>query len=111
MRYGPVQEQQAPVLTILGRLVDIGAEARTAARAMTLAAQGRGTEGASTSSATYKLSEVRALPPLARSRFLRAWRKLKGDEAPATVAIPASAAVASSADIALLLPSPGTRNP
>ena len=68
MRYGPVQEQQAPVLTILGRLVDIGAEARTAARAMTLAAQGRGTEGASTSSATYKLSEVRELAAIERSR-------------------------------------------
>ena len=31
--------------------------------------------------------QISTWPPLARSRFLRAWRKLKGDEAPATVAV------------------------
>ena len=30
--------------------------------------------------------QISTWPPLARSRFLRAWRKLKGDEAPATAA-------------------------
>ena len=34
--------------------------------------------------------QISTWPPLTRSRFLRAWRKLKGDEAPA----PATAAVA-----------------
>ena len=31
--------------------------------------------------------QISTWPPLARSRFLRAWRKLKGDEAPATAAV------------------------
>ena len=40
--------------------------------------------------------QISTWPPLARSRFLRAWRKLKGDEAPATVAV---ATVATQTDI------------
>ena len=40
--------------------------------------------------------KISTWPPLARSRFLRAWRKLKGDEAPATVAV---ATVATQTDI------------
>ena len=40
--------------------------------------------------------QISTWPPLARSRFLRAWRKLKGDEAPATAAV---ATVATQTDI------------
>ena len=41
--------------------------------------------------------QISAWPPLARSRFLRAWRKLKGDEAPAPAT--AVATVATQTDI------------
>ena len=40
--------------------------------------------------------QISTWPPLARSRFVRAWRKLKGDQAPATVAV---ATVATQTDI------------
>jgi hypothetical protein len=48
--------------------------------------------------------QISTWPPLARSRFLRAWRKLKGDEAPA----PATAAVATVATQTEVVAAPAT---
>ena len=51
--------------------------------------------------------QISTWPPLARSRFLRAWRKLKGDEAPA----PATVAVATVATQTEVVAAPAAAAP